>query len=194
MTLAVILGLCSVLAPSVLSARDAGLRSPWLVAQATPQATPEAPRPAEPPPASETAQPPASNQTSPASETKPKPPSSTAKKHTHKKSASSKTAEVPAKVVVPNGSTTDPKDQFSSGRNPTPAPNQVQGVNQLMDATESNLKQISTRTLNAAQQDTVKQIRTYLDQARKAMDSGDAERARNLAVKAHLLSDDLVKH
>jgi hypothetical protein len=194
MTLAVILGLYSVLAPSVPCASEAGLRSTRLVAQATPQASQEAPRPAEPPPASQTAQPPASNQTSPASETKPKPPSSTAKKHTHKKSPSSKTAEVPAKVVVPDGSTTDPKVQFSSGRNPTPAPNQVQGVNQLMDATESNLKQISTRSLNATQQDTVKQIRTYMDQARKAMDSGDAERARNLAVKAHLLSDDLVKH
>ncbi len=72
--------------------------------------------------------------------------------------------------------------------------NQIESVNQLLAGTDSNLKQISGRTLNPTQQDTVKQIHLYMDQARKAVDSGDVERGHNLAFKAHLLSDDLVKH
>jgi hypothetical protein len=40
----------------------------------------------------------------------------------------------------------------------------------------------------------VKQIQTYVEQARTAEAAGDLDRAHNLAVKAQLLSDDLVRH
>ena len=184
MTLAVILGLCLMLAPAAGSASGAAVRTPWLMLQGTEDAPQTSSQPAGPP-AREKA--PAENAS------KPKPAASATKKHTHKKQPG-KATDAPAKVVVPNGSTADPQQQFSSGRNATLASHQVQSVNQLLNATQSNLKQISGRTLNATQQDTVKQIRSYMDQAHKAVDSGDADRARNLALKAHLLSDDLVKH
>ncbi len=72
--------------------------------------------------------------------------------------------------------------------------NQLRNTDNLLAGTESNLKQISGRTLNSVQQETVKQIHSYMDQARKAINDGDLDQGRNLAFKAHLLSDDLVKH
>ncbi len=39
----------------------------------------------------------------------------------------------------------------------------------------------------------VQQIRTYLQQSRNAEADGDVERAYNLALKANLLSKDLIK-
>lgn len=77
---------------------------------------------------------------------------------------------------------------------PKQSSNQLKNTDDLLADTESKLKQISGRTLNAAQQETVKQIHLYMDQARKARDEGDLDRGHNLAFKAHLLSDDLVKH
>ena len=77
---------------------------------------------------------------------------------------------------------------------PKQSSNQVKNADALLADTESNLKQISGRTLTQAQQETVKQIHSYMDQARKAISDGDPDRGRNLAFKAHLLSMDLVKH
>ena len=39
----------------------------------------------------------------------------------------------------------------------------------------------------------VQHIRSYMQQARDASKDGDTERAYNLALKAHLLSDELIK-
>jgi hypothetical protein len=44
------------------------------------------------------------------------------------------------------------------------------------------------------QQDSVSQIRKYMEQAKTAEDEGDVQRAQNLASKALMLSDDLLKH
>jgi hypothetical protein len=38
----------------------------------------------------------------------------------------------------------------------------------------------------------VKQTKSYMDQAKKALDDGDLQRAYNLALKANLLSAELV--
>lgn len=73
------------------------------------------------------------------------------------------------------------------------ASSQVQNTTQLLASTDANLQKLSDRRLNSSQQDTVKQIRTYMDQAKAATDAGDLQRAHNLAFKAHLLSDDLIK-
>ena len=40
----------------------------------------------------------------------------------------------------------------------------------------------------------VKQVRTYMEQAKAAAGAGDLERANNLATKAQLLSAELAKH
>ncbi len=63
---------------------------------------------------------------------------------------------------------------------------------QLNDSTEANLNGIK-RTLSAQEQIKVSQIRDYLSQCAQATKDGDVMRARNLALKAHLLSDELAK-
>jgi hypothetical protein len=40
----------------------------------------------------------------------------------------------------------------------------------------------------------VTQIRNYVQQAKAAENAGDLQRARNLAFKAQLLSDDVLRH
>ena len=47
--------------------------------------------------------------------------------------------------------------------------------------------------LSTSQQDTVSQTRQFMAQSKAAMAEGDFERARTLAWKAELLSEDLAK-
>ncbi len=58
---------------------------------------------------------------------------------------------------------------------------------------EANLQRVSGRRLNAAQNDMAEKVRGYLGQAREAAQSGDWFRAQNLASKAEVLSEELVK-
>lgn len=69
---------------------------------------------------------------------------------------------------------------------------QKQTTNELLDSTEKNLKGLN-RGLSRDEEVMVTQIRSYVGQSRKATSDGDFERAYNLAVKAHLLSDALIK-
>jgi hypothetical protein len=69
---------------------------------------------------------------------------------------------------------------------------QKQTTAELLAATEKNLKSVN-RKLNHDEQAMVAQIKTYIDQSRKATSDNDFERAYNLATKARLLSDALVK-
>jgi len=69
---------------------------------------------------------------------------------------------------------------------------QKQTTAELLAATEKNLKSVN-RKLNHDEQAMVSQIKTYIDQSRKATSENDFERAYNLATKARLLSDALVK-
>jgi len=97
----------------------------------------------------------------------------------------------PAKTVVRNGGTADPTVDLSPGLNPQQASHQRESTNQLLAASNANLKKISGRQLSASQQDTVKQIKSYMEQAKGAENDGDVQRAYNLAVKANLLSAEL---
>ena len=98
------------------------------------------------------------------------------------------------KKVVRNGGTADPVVQLAPGMSAEQASSQRQSTTQLLAATDDNLKQIASRQLNSTQQDSVSQIRKYMEQAKAAEEAGDVQRAHNLASKALLLSDDLVKH
>jgi outer membrane biosynthesis protein TonB len=69
---------------------------------------------------------------------------------------------------------------------------QKQTTAQLLEATEKTLNGLP-HDLSHDEQQMVAQIRSYLAQSRKATTDGDFERAYNLATKAHLLSDALVK-
>jgi hypothetical protein len=64
---------------------------------------------------------------------------------------------------------------------------------QLAAATEENLKKVAERQLSSSQQEVVNQIKDFLEQSKKAIAAGDSERGRNLAMKARLLSDELLK-
>ena len=63
---------------------------------------------------------------------------------------------------------------------------------QLLDTTENNLRTLN-RSLSNDEQVMVAHIRSYMQQSKNATTDGDLERAYNLALKARLLSDDLVK-
>jgi len=68
-----------------------------------------------------------------------------------------------------------------------------QSTNQELDATEKDLKRLDGRSLNSDEQAMLTQIKAYINQSRKALTDGDYERASNLAKKAQLLTDDLLK-
>jgi hypothetical protein len=199
MPLAYIFAACLLLWPPLAQAREF-IPQPLPAAQAggqetspqqTPAAEPSSPRQSSPqqgPP-----QPGAKPESStPATAgTQPTPPT----KKPHKKKASTPTpASAPTKRVVRNGSTDDPTAQLAPGESRNQASHQLQTMNQLLAGTEVNLKKISGRTLNASQQSVVAQIHQYMDQAKQAAADGDPQRADNLALKAHLLSEDLAKH
>jgi len=68
-----------------------------------------------------------------------------------------------------------------------------QSTTQSLDATEKDLKRVEGRSLNSDEQAMLAQIRAYIGQSRKAITDGDYERASNLAKKAQLLTDELLK-
>ncbi len=96
--------------------------------------------------------------------------------------------------MVRNGGTTDPAVQLAPGVSDEQASRERQSTSQLLSTTDTNLKQISARQLSASQQESVSQIRKYMEQAKEAEAAGDVQRAQNLASKALMLSDDLAKH
>jgi hypothetical protein len=99
----------------------------------------------------------------------------------------------PTKTVVRNGSAADPTVDLSPAPGPQEA-SRAQAYNQLLATTDANLQKISGRQLSADQEDTVKQIKSYMEQAKGAAKDGDVQRAYNLAVKANLLSAELAGH
>lgn len=100
----------------------------------------------------------------------------------------------PQKVVVRQGGAREPAEQIAPGITPAEAVRQRQNVQQWLDSTDGQLKRLAQRKLNQQQEETVGQIRNYMEVARGALREGDVRRASTLAEKAHLLSDDLVKH
>jgi hypothetical protein len=100
----------------------------------------------------------------------------------------------PKKVVVRNGGTSDTSEQLSPGLTEQQASSQRQTIDLLLVDTAANLKKLSGRQTTPSQDDMMGQVRQYVQQAKAAADAGDIERAHNLAVKAHLLSEELAKH
>jgi hypothetical protein len=95
----------------------------------------------------------------------------------------------PRKKVVRNGGSDEPPVQLTGG---TTAKHK-NSTDQLRVATEENLKKIEGRQLSASQQDMRNQINQFMQQSKTAAAAGDLDRAHDLALKAHLLSDELVK-
>ncbi len=147
---------------------------------------PPQPEPQPQPPAETTTTSP-SQKPSTATATKPK---------THKRQVAKKPAPAPVpdknKTTVKEGGENAPSGQLSAGIPQDEATRQRQTAAQLRQNTENNLRGI-TRQLSSDEQSMVQQIRSYLAQSRTADNDGDIERAYNLAVKANLLSGELIK-
>ena len=99
----------------------------------------------------------------------------------------------PPKKVVRNGGADEPTVQLTGGTPAEQASHQRSTTEQITAATEENLKKVAGRQLTPSQQETVNQIHQFMEQSRTAVAAGDLERGHNLAMKAHLLSDELVK-
>jgi hypothetical protein len=100
----------------------------------------------------------------------------------------------PRKIVVRQGGASEPAALIAPDIPPAEAIRARQSAERLLGATGDQLKQLAGRTLDAPQLETVGQIRNYMNGARSALQEGDVRRASTLAQKAHLLSEDLVKH
>jgi hypothetical protein len=96
-----------------------------------------------------------------------------------------------SKVIVQQGGEPTGTVQISAA-GPDEDVRSRQTIEQLLQSTDTNLRSIS-RQLDDNERAMVEQIRTYMAQARTASTDGDLTRANNLALKAHLLSDELVK-
>lgn len=96
----------------------------------------------------------------------------------------------PPKIVVRQGGTADPSIQLAGGAGGDQATRQR--ANQMLGATEENLKKIAGRQLTQSQQDMLNQIHQFEAQSKTAIAAGDFERGRTLAWKAQLLSEELV--
>src|SRR5581483_1953986 len=99
----------------------------------------------------------------------------------------------PPKIVVRQGGTKDPSIQLAGGPGTEQTSQKREAIIQVLDVTDQNLKKTGAMQLTSAQQDTVTQTRQFMEQSKAAMADGDFERARTLAWKAQLLSEDLIK-
>lgn len=82
--------------------------------------------------------------------------------------------------------------QISPGPTPSDTAHSQTSTDQLLQGAEANLNGI-TRTLSKDEEAMRAQIREFIKQSRTATTENDPARAHTLAVKARLLSDELVK-
>ena len=101
--------------------------------------------------------------------------------------ATSRSPNIPAVEAPPPAPDTAIAAEVTSQLN-----RQKQTTTELLDTTEKDLKGLS-RSLSHEEETMLAQIKAYITQSRDATKDGDFERAYNLAMKAHLLSDALVK-
>jgi hypothetical protein len=171
-------------------------QAPTITTPAETQPVPEqpAPAPATPEPSANqpATNPPPANTTAAAKPHRPRP--------TRKPAPEKETTPVPEKDTVPKSGTQIAKNTPPAAPpaviTPSLPPDQVlhtRGTTeQLLQSTEQNLASIR-RSLSADERDMVQQAHVYVTQSRSATQDGDSTRAYNLAMKAHLLSDELIK-
>jgi len=125
---------------------------------------------------------PTPSETKPA--TKPRPPA--------KKPTETARNSKPKIVVKPEPEPSSTSGTISPSISSRDATQEQSTTDQLLQKTENNLNGIK-RQLSPDEQAIVNQIRDYMKQSREATRQNDLVRARNLAVKAQLLCDELVK-
>ena len=168
-----------------------------------PEQKPEETQPTQPSTQPPQEQPPAQQpQEQPQTPEKPSPskPKHSPRRHSATSNSTARKPPTPAQAQppapTPSTAAAKPPDadvgQISPDMSRTAASQAQQSTTQLLDATEQNLRAL-TRTLSNDEQNTVSQIRSYVVQARSALKDQDLERAHNLALKAHQLSDVLLR-
>ncbi len=98
----------------------------------------------------------------------------------------------PRKVIVRNGGTSEPTVELKGKTSAEQASDQ-RSTEQLMALTEENLGKITSQPPSPSQQELANEIRQFMEQSKSAIAAGDPDRGHNLAIKAHLLSEELVK-
>ena len=161
-----------------------------------PQPQPEV-KPQEPP-ATTTNQEPAPTEQKPSRPTPKHPkPHAAARKPAPKPAATEKPPEVavntPPRIIIQEGGT----DNSGPGRiapltSHTEAAHNQATTEQLLESTENNLRSLK-RQLSDNEQADVKKVRDFMAQSRQAIKDSDLVRAHILAMKAHLLSDELAR-
>lgn len=112
----------------------------------------------------------------------------------HSKSEATNTSHCPpTKVIVRQGSTSEPSIELVGGAAGSQASDERNTANKMLETTETNLKKMEGSELNSNQRDMIKQVRLFMDQSKAATSAGDLDQARTLAWKAQLLSEDLLK-
>lgn len=92
-----------------------------------------------------------------------------------------------------HGGTAEPSIQLGGAAGGVQTSHERDNTNQMLASTEQNLKKIAALKLTSSQEDMVNHIRQFMDQSKSAAAAGDPDRARTLAWKAQLLSEDLLK-
>ena len=155
-------------------------QAPTITDTNVPSAIPEVPVPQPTPEATPTAP-------APSVAKKPKPPRPRVET---KKTPPSNSSAPSDKPIIEEGKT-EATPPLIANENPQAAQLRAD-TNQLLGAAEFNINNLR-RALSKDDQAIVQHIRGYIDQSRQAVKDGDLERAHTLAIKAHLMSDELSK-
>lgn len=146
----------------------------------------------QPPPKEETA--PVTTPPPKAVETKPTTPTPTPPRRVTKKTTPAKPAQKPpTRVIVEDDEPVKTAPPLSASVSGSATSQQRRATEHLIQAAEINLKELN-RTLTPEEETFVRRVRSFITQSRAASEQGDLERAYNLALKAQLLSDELLKH
>jgi hypothetical protein len=105
------------------------------------------------------------------------------------KNNSSQKSCPPPKVVVKDGGASEAPVELKGSNEQQ----QLSSTEQLTASTEDNVKKIEGRPLGSNEQETLSQVKQFVEQSKAAIAAGDLERGHSLAMKALLLSDELVK-
>ena len=103
-----------------------------------------------------------------------------------------KPAEPPVPETATETASRPPAPQISPQLSQVDQASYERKTNDDVEVAKKNLQAAKGKQLNAAQQDLVDKIRSFLAQSLDASKSGDWARAQNLAQKARLLSVELV--
>jgi|SRR5271168_3440997 len=191
---ALCLSLAHLNSPAFAADRQESAGAPPAAAQIQSPATPKESSPAEQAPAQTAPMPPGAEKTAPPATAKKAGTSSTTVARKRRKRPAAAPDGAPKKIVVREGGASEPDAQIEPDITPAEAARKRQNAMQLLGSADFDLKLLAGRTLDADQQETVGQIRNYMDGVRTALKEGDVGRANTLAEKAHLLAEDLAKH